>query len=387
MKICQIGTGNEFISQKSKIAVELVIFNLSKSLAELGNEVYIIDLYNKENQKINNLSYRFVNLPSFLEKKTSQGTLKHFIKKAWFSIKLLPLLLTLNKEKNLDAIHIQNQFPGFFILFLLKPFIKTKIVYTSHTPFWILPKKLFTNSLILKTLLERICIKLAGEVICVSEAQKKGILEKINVKKEKIKVIKNGVDLKKFHPSAAKKKNKIIILSVARICRTKNQFFSLKAISHIIKNNENIKFVLIGQAEEQIYLDKIKEFIKNQELQDNVEIIGAVDNNIIPDYYRNSDIFLSSSTAEGLPLTVLEAMASGCCIVLSDIPPHKEISKNNEIIFFKSQDIQDLIKKLNLIIKDKELLSSLKKKAFQTAQKFYSWEQVAKSNIEVYRSL
>jgi len=387
MKICQIGTGNEYISQKSKIAVELVIFNLSKSLAELGNEVYIIDLYNKENQKLKNIEYKFINLPPFLEKKTSQGTFKHFIKKTWFSIKLLPLLLTLNKEKNLDVIHVQNQFPGFFILFFLKPFIRTNIIYTSHTPFWILPKKLFTNFLLFKTLLERICIKLAGEVICVSEAQKKGILEKINVKKEKLKVIKNGVDLRKFHPSAEKKKNKIIILSVARICRTKNQLFSLKAIKYVVKNNKNIKFILIGQAEEPIYLNKIKEFIKNENLQNNVEVVGAVDNNIIPDYYRASDIFLSSSTAEGLPLTVLEAMASGCCILLSDIPPHKEISKNDEIIFFKSNDIQDLIKKLSLIIKNKELLNSLKKKAFQTAQKFYSWEQVAKNNIEVYRSL
>jgi glycosyltransferase involved in cell wall biosynthesis len=65
---------------------------------------------------------------------------------------------------------------------------------------------------------------------------------------------------------------------------------------------------------------------RKAQLYKNITLVGNVDN--VPDYLSASDIFVSCSEAEGLPLAVLEAVASGLRCVISDIEPHREIADN-----------------------------------------------------------
>ena len=382
MKICQIGTGAEPVSENSTRAVEIVIYNLSKELAELGNEVHIIDMIGgRKNKK---LKYHLVNLP-FLKAglKEARG-FPRLIKKITFSIKPFLLLLKLQKRERFDIVHVQNQFPGFLIL-LFKKLLKVNGVYTSHIPFWTLNRDRFSKKLLFKTFLERICLKKADKVIAVSQAQKDGILEKVKIRPGKIQVIQNGVDLKKFYPKKKEDKEKIVLYA-ARLCREKNQFLIIKAIPEIVKKEkkEKVKFLFIGQIEDKDYFEEIMKFIRKNKIEEYVEILGSVDNKSMAGHYRNADIFLSSSNVEGFPLTALEAMASGCAMVLSKIKPHSEIEKNGEIIYFEPDNLKDLIEKLNLLVGDRNKIKKFSKKALDSAKKFYSWKKVASKNMEIY---
>ena len=60
---------------------------------------------------------------------------------------------------------------------------------------------------------------------------------------------------------------------------------------------------------------------------DSVLVTGQVDN--VQDYLRASDVYVSSSMTEGMPLGVLEAMACGLPVLLSDIAAHRELSGGN----------------------------------------------------------
>jgi len=382
-----MGTGNIPVSKDSSRAVELVIFNLSKQLSELGHDVTVIDLFS-DVELDNSFEYKLVKMPKFLDYRvvTMPQTPKHFFKKVIFSLKAVSLLLKLNSKEKYDIIHVQNQYIGFFVL-LFKKLLNLPVVYTSHIPFWVLNKQEFGKKLYFKTLLERTCFKLADKVICVGNSQKEGILEKISLKKEKIVTIENGVDLIKFHPSKKQNKKQITLISVARLSRVKNQFMLIKIIPDIIKENKKIKFIFIGQIEDEQYLEEIKNFIKEKKIEKYVDIVGPLSITELPNYYNQSEVFISTSTAEGLPLTVLEAMASKCALVLSDIGPHKEFQKENEIIFFKLDDSQDLAKKIDNLLGNSKKIEKLRNSSLKTARKYFSWNVVASKNLEIYKKL
>ncbi len=83
----------------------------------------------------------------------------------------------------------------------------------------------------------------------------------------------------------------------------------------------------------------------------NIKLVGRVDN--VHEYLGASDYFIS---AEGLPNTVLEAMACGLPCVLSNIPPHEEINKNSSILF-ETKNTEELTSKIKEITtKDYELM-------------------------------
>ncbi|MGA9960634.1 MAG: glycosyltransferase family 4 protein, partial [Acidobacteriaceae bacterium] len=80
-------------------------------------------------------------------------------------------------------------------------------------------------------------------------------------------------------------------------------------------------------------------------------LVGRVDN--VQEYLCASDYFLSASIAEGLPNSVLEAMAVGLPCVLSDIPPHREIHDLDpgSSLLFKVRDSDDMAASLDAITK------------------------------------
>jgi glycosyltransferase involved in cell wall biosynthesis len=385
MKICYVGTGTQSIGYDSETAVELVIHNLSSEMERLGEKVHIIDIFDEKRKRDPKIKYEFIKLPIFKDNKyTKAGGLIHILKKIIFSLKVLKVLKKTNKKENFNVIHIQNQYTGFFILLFRRFLGKYPIVYTSHTPFWTLEKKEFNKNYYFKTFLERLCIKMADKVITVGSTQKKGILEKIKINPEKIISLPNGVDLDKFKPGKENNK-KTIFLTVGKIENRKNQLEIIKSITNI--KDKDFEFWFIGQIQEKEYYEEIEKQIKKDKLEEYVKILGTIKNNILPEYYSKSDVYISSSTSEGFPLTVLEAMASGCAVILSDIGPHKEMQKQNEIIYFNLHDQKDLEEKITKISKDKKELERLKKLSLDTARKYYSWRNVAKNNLDVYKKL
>jgi glycosyltransferase involved in cell wall biosynthesis len=84
----------------------------------------------------------------------------------------------------------------------------------------------------------------------------------------------------------------------------------------------------------------------------NIRFAGRVDN--VQEYLCASDYFLSASLAEGLPNSVLEAMAVGLPCVLSDIPPHREIHDIDakSSLLFKAKDTDDMAASLSEIVRE-----------------------------------
>lgn len=141
--------------------------------------------------------------------------------------------------------------------------------------------------------------------------------------------IQNGIDISKFRNISSLEKEKLkrklglkvgskIIISVGRLIDRKNPTKILQSfIESDIKDEYTL--VILGDG-------NLKDECKKYE-SPNVLILGDVSN--VNEYLNVADIFISASKAEGLPNSVLEAMASELMVILSDINPHKEIIDYN----------------------------------------------------------
>lgn len=107
--------------------------------------------------------------------------------------------------------------------------------------------------------------------------------------------------------------DKIIILSVGRLCEQKNPIFALKVMKRLIRNNNKVIYWWVGDGP---LISEVKEEVKRLGMDKNVVFWGKRSN--VRDFYQASDIFFLPSLFEGLPLTGVESQAMGLPAVVAD---------------------------------------------------------------------
>lgn len=162
--------------------------------------------------------------------------------------------------------------------------------------------------------------------------------------------IRNGVDMDRFlnldkinlREKLNINESDIVFISVGHLSSRKDPLTIINAFIKAGISNAVLYFLGEGHLTEECL-----SLIGNNK---KIKIIGRVDN--VNEYLGASDIFISASLAEGLPNTVMEAMACGLPCILSDIPPHQEIynlNKNSSLLF-ETHKVEQLAEKINEIL-------------------------------------
>lgn len=200
-----------------------------------------------------------------------------------------------------------------------------------------------------------------------NELQKRGI---------ESKAVQNGVELSEidsFQPGDLSEYEKPIFVSVGSLIDRKNMRPIINAFNNYSQDNNGTLFI-IGDGPDK---DALK-----REANDRIIFTGNVNN--VPSYLKSSDVFISASKAEGLPYTVLEALAADLPVILSDIPSHREIKqkcKGNCILFKNDEDGEELLNKLK-DMKSKDLEGSRK-----VAENVFSAHSMASNYNKIYESI
>lgn len=138
--------------------------------------------------------------------------------------------------------------------------------------------------------------------------------------------IRNGVSVADLTPPTAEERrllraklgidaNAFVIISVGALIERKNPRMVVDAARSL--KDDNIRLIMIGSGTLE------SDCVGHARDDRRISFTGQVDN--VPDYLRSADLLVSASRAEGMPYAVLEAMACGLPVVLSDIPSHREI--------------------------------------------------------------
>lgn len=137
-----------------------------------------------------------------------------------------------------------------------------------------------------------------------------------------------GIDVEKFAPNAeirSRKRNElgikddeIVLLSVGEVNENKNHKVVIKALPHL--ENHNIRYIICGSGP---LIDSHKQLAASLGVADKVTLAGYRQD--VAEFYQAADIFVFPSLREGLPVAVMEAMASGLPCVVSNIRGNNDL--------------------------------------------------------------
>lgn len=261
-------------------------------------------------------------LNTYIEKEIEQRN----IDITYINKKVGPSLVAIIKATNIsrgfkpDIIH--THLSSFFYLVPYAIMMKIKILHTVHS------RPIFEAGGIRRKIVDYFYKKQIGIPVAISDMIAKEIAEVYKLNTKTIETVYNPVNINKFSLQVEKRFLKSInFINVARFVEPKNHIELIQAFKYVNDNNKNTKLILVGDGP---LRQKIENKIKQLDLCGYVELTGNVPN--VEYYLSSSDVFVLPSIYEGLPLTVLEAMAAGLPVIATSVGGIPDIVKDNGIL-------------------------------------------------------
>ena len=369
MRIAMIGQKGIFVTHDG--GIETHVDNLSKTLAEMGHKVFV---YSRKHYT-----------PRKLKKSSGFRNLKLIFTPSLNTKYLDAITHTLTSTihalfQKYDVIHYHGVGPSMlsFLPRILKWRAKTVVTFHSQDRYHKKWGKLAARFLQLG---EWTACKFPHQTIAVSKTIKR--LCKIEYKKE-VKYIPNGVKIWEVEGSNEIKKWGLetdnYILTVARFIRHKGLHWLIKAYK---KLNTDKKLVLVGESP---YPSEYKDYlIKLAKGDKDIIFTGYQTGKPLDQLFTNAYLYVHPSEAEGLSITILEAMSYGKTVLISDIPENLE-AMGDYGRYFKTGDVNDLHNQLEKMLKSPDYIKKTGQRAKEFVGEEYGWEKITKEIVKLYKS-
>jgi len=275
---------------------------------------------------------------------------------------------------NYDLVHLHHR-DAAFIVPLLR--LRYKVLVTTHSCFYVVDK--WKRYEFFFQINERFFIKFANAVTCVSLNERRKFKKEINLDAT---YIPNGINLVNINNLKRIGYNNYIFFGAGRIIRTKGLDILLKSL-HRIKYNGLL--VVAGDLnQDENYKQEILELSKNL----NVVYLGLIfDKNELLSYIESSNIFIYPSFLEAMSMMLLEGASVKAPIICSDIIENKDIFNGDEVLFFKTNDINDLSDKIIYAFQNLDEMKKRAERAYVKLINDYNWLKISGKYSQIYHSL
>ena len=226
-------------------------------------------------------------------------------------------------------------------------------------------------------------------IIFVSEGVKRFYMSRNHSLNGKSRVIHNGIDVASFQGCfdrseirkglGIKPTDKVIGI-VGRLVPEKAHVEFIETIQLLLEERRNIVGLIVGEGE---LLGRLRERVQECQLEKHICFAGF--RNDLPKLYQAMDVFVLCSLHEGLPLTILEAMAAGVPIVTTDVGGIKEcIQDGRDGFLVPPGDSLALASAISKILNDEHLKKTLVASARKRVQSYFSVEKMVKEHEALY---
>lgn len=234
--------------------------------------------------------------------------------------------------------------------------------------------------------------KIAG-FIAISNAIRDNLLAH-GIEQERIHLIPNGVDTNVFYPVSKERKeeireqlnipNRITFVYVGGLTQNKRQHICVEAVLELIKKGFDIQLMLVGPDRNNgIELSNIHSIIKRYpNLKDRIILIEYTDHPSL--YYQASDYFLLISGYEGMPNSLLEAMAVGLPSFVTEIPGIIDLIQDGKSGIFVKPEVADICDKLENTLINSDRINSLSKNALDVIENNFSATKIWNKHLDLF---
>jgi glycosyltransferase involved in cell wall biosynthesis len=201
--------------------------------------------------------------------------------------------------------------------------------------------------------------------------------------RKKITFVPHGVDVEIFKPRDRKVRQTFNIGCIGNIGANKNQLFIIEALKDL---PENVVLHLYGNEEEE-YRKLLEEKIFKHNLKSRIHFHGFVENKKLPEVFGNLDVFVLASFQEGMPVSILEALACGIPVLSSDSGGGAKYLLDSDRIF-SLKDTDELVLKILEIyhLNEKEMENLAAKEAQNIAQN-HTLDKEVRAYERLYKKL
>ncbi|MDE7313659.1 MAG: glycosyltransferase [Eubacterium sp.] len=193
-----------------------------------------------------------------------------------------------------------------------------------------------------------------------------------------------GVDLARFSVCKVRSRQRFhkifqipeqakVLLSVGELNKGKNHRLVLEALAHL--DRQDVYYLICGQGRMR---RKLQCYAKRLGVEKNIRMPGFQEN--MPWIYQNADIFVFPSVREGMPVALIEAMASGMPCVVSDVRGNRELVQQR----FDPNHSRQLAELLSQMLSDRQMCQRCGMENHKNARR-YAQEIVKKRMKEIYR--
>ena len=245
-----------------------------------------------------------------------------------------------------------------------------------------------------RSIVNRMMLRSCDRLIGCGRAVRQALIDNEGLPESRVEVIYNGVDLKalgKPSPDARERlraefgysASDFVAVLVARLHELKDHQTALRAIDAARNQIPGLRLLLAGDGDQRVAIEKT---IRERGLEKTVTLAGT--RNDVADLLSASDVFLMSSISEGIPLTVIEAMAARRPVVSTAVGGLPEIIEHGTTGFLTpARDDAALSRALVELHRDRQLRTRMAEAAASRAAEKFSLDGMLSSYRKVYHDV
>jgi glycosyltransferase involved in cell wall biosynthesis len=234
----------------------------------------------------------------------------------------------------------------------------------------------------------------ADLIACDAESVKNKILTLVRSHKDNIVVFPRGVDISLFRPSDQSGReireelgweDKLVVVHDRSFEEVYGIEYLVEAIPLIVNECPEARFLFCGTGRLET---EMRMKIRQQHNLEYVRFMGYVENSELPRYLNSADVYVSSSLSDGTSISLLEAMACGLPVVLSDVPSNLEwvtCGYNGMIVPRKSP--QAIAQAVLYLLKRPEVRKRFGRENLKIARERADWKRTVATLIKTYARL
>lgn len=284
------------------------------------------------------------------------------------------------RKENFDILHYSP-------LTIFSPVynIKAKKVATVHgEASTYLPKEMGAKKFLHDTFIRPFLLRKMDGLLTVSRTSCDFIINKYKINKDKISICYNAVNPNYKINDKYKSSKENYFFHLSKFSLRKNPWTILNAYKKYKEEfKSNTLLFIAGSGWDN---RAVEDFIKEHKLQDSIRLLGFVTEEESVKLYNGAKIFIFPSHYEGCGMPNLESMACGTPVITSSVFAIPEIVSNAALLLKDADDIEELVKKMNLLENDSVLRKTLIEKGLQRAHEF-SWKESADTVFNTYISI